>query len=655
MIHRSDQRNRRCRLASPRVGQSANWIPERLEPRTLLTAAFAEVGLLNLAQPDADRWATVEFQGEYDQPVVIAQTLSTNGGQPATIRIRNVTPDGFEVRIEEWTYLDGLHLEETFGYLVVESGVHLAEDGTRIEAGITTASSRWSAIDFQAGFDGLPLVFAQSQSAFEADPITTRIRKVSGTQFHAKLQEEEGLGQHGEESFGYIAVMPGAGALNGVPFFAGRTDDVVKNGWFNLELDPSVPNPEQAVFFGAMQTTDGGDTAGLRYRNLKTDQVQIRIQEEQSRDQERGHTTEVVGFLRFNSPGVFGLGDVEVQGQENLLINGGFEAPTLPGKGWAIFDAIPGWRLVDNPEGLHFEIQRGILGGASEGHQHLELDGDQNGPGTSLLPEELGSVTIGQSVETIPGAQYTLTFAFAGRPNRSIEDNVLGLKIFALGVNGQADPIDFQLWDAWGQEQQSPLSLPGDSGWRYYTTTFTASGINTEIRFADEGISNTFGTFLDDVDLRLVHLPRIEAEIDVFPGSIENPVNLANDTLIEVAILTNNQLDAMTVRSVSTRFAGGEPVLVRSEDINRDGPLDMILSYQPGQTNLRDTYANLIAADINADGVLDENAYRVGVRLTGETEDGVDIVGTEQVRIFLVGDALDELIQELCDAGRITC
>jgi len=46
-----------------------------------------------------------------------------------------------------------------------------------------------------------------------------------------------------------------------------------------------------------MQTTDGMDTAALRFKDMKTNSVHIRIEEEQSKDKETAHTTEVVGYL----------------------------------------------------------------------------------------------------------------------------------------------------------------------------------------------------------------------------------------------------------------------------------------------------------------------------------------------------------------------
>ena len=48
-----------------------------------------------------------------------------------------------------------------------------------------------------------------------------------------------------------------------------------------------------------MQTYYGTDTANLRYRNLTGTGVDIKVEEEQSRDTETAHTSETVGYAVF--------------------------------------------------------------------------------------------------------------------------------------------------------------------------------------------------------------------------------------------------------------------------------------------------------------------------------------------------------------------
>jgi serralysin len=46
-----------------------------------------------------------------------------------------------------------------------------------------------------------------------------------------------------------------------------------------------------------MQTHDGGDTSGVRYKDLNDKTVTVFIEEETSKDDETDHTTEVIGFI----------------------------------------------------------------------------------------------------------------------------------------------------------------------------------------------------------------------------------------------------------------------------------------------------------------------------------------------------------------------
>ena len=54
------------------------------------------------------------------------------------------------------------------------------------------------------------------------------------------------------------------------------------------------------VFIAAMQTTDGGDPANLRWTNKTVNSVAVKVSEEQSKDNEITHTTEVVGYMLFS-------------------------------------------------------------------------------------------------------------------------------------------------------------------------------------------------------------------------------------------------------------------------------------------------------------------------------------------------------------------
>ena len=52
-------------------------------------------------------------------PVVVATSPTYNGGNGTTVRIRNINPQGFEVRLHEWDCHDGPHTTETLGWIAV--------------------------------------------------------------------------------------------------------------------------------------------------------------------------------------------------------------------------------------------------------------------------------------------------------------------------------------------------------------------------------------------------------------------------------------------------------------------------------------------------------------------------------------------------------
>ena len=92
---------------------------------------LGEVNTISVNQ----NWTPITLNNTYANPVVIANSLSRNGGDPSTVRVRNIGLNSFEIRVEEWAYLDGNHTNETISYMVVEGSIPLesptyCEDGT---------------------------------------------------------------------------------------------------------------------------------------------------------------------------------------------------------------------------------------------------------------------------------------------------------------------------------------------------------------------------------------------------------------------------------------------------------------------------------------------------------------------------------------------
>lgn len=241
-----------------------------------------------------DPWQTFSLSNSYDAPVVLAKPPSFAGTHPCHTRLRNVTDAGFECRIEEWEYLDGGHYEETVGSLAVESGTHTLADGTTVAVGRVVTDDSWVSVTFDRSFSVAPVVVTQAQTGRGGDSIVTRIRNVSTDGFEVRLQEEETGGAHYHETIGYVAIEPGTGSIDGTPFEATVVPDTVHDDWAGLTFERQYTDP---VFVAGVGSFDGPNTCGLRYRNLTETGVEVKIEEEQSADDETGHVTEDVGYV----------------------------------------------------------------------------------------------------------------------------------------------------------------------------------------------------------------------------------------------------------------------------------------------------------------------------------------------------------------------
>jgi hypothetical protein len=110
------------------------------------------------------------------------------------------------------------------------------------------------------------------------------------------MQEQELTdNRHDTESINYIAWEPSSGNLNGYVYEVNKTANVVTHNFHTIRFNHTFADIPGLL--ADMQTTDGKDTAGIRWRNKTRSSVEVQIDEEQSEDSETDHTTEIVGFI----------------------------------------------------------------------------------------------------------------------------------------------------------------------------------------------------------------------------------------------------------------------------------------------------------------------------------------------------------------------
>jgi len=139
--------------------------------------------------------------------VVVAGPAGETDADPVTVRVRNVTTSGFEIRLQEYEYLaPGDHPAEAVSYLVVERGHYTLASGATVEADTVTVGSSFAQVDFVTPFPQSPALFTVVSSVNDADAVHVRVRSVSAASFEARLSEGELTeASHGPESVSYVA------------------------------------------------------------------------------------------------------------------------------------------------------------------------------------------------------------------------------------------------------------------------------------------------------------------------------------------------------------------------------------------------------------------------------------------------------------------
>ena len=208
------------------------------------------------------------------QPIVILGPISFNGSQPAVSRLSQIDKSGFNIKVQEYNYLDGFHVNETIDYFAIQPGIYQFTDSlgatVLIEAGtFEVNASNWHQQRFETDFSEIPVMFASVQTYRGMDAVTERVRKLTKSGFEVKLFEEEKLqsGGHLQEKVGYVAFS-------------------IPQGQADFSVNGKI----------AQFTTKSGASLSHSWSNVFADFL-LKIEEEQSLDDEIFHVKEQVNLL----------------------------------------------------------------------------------------------------------------------------------------------------------------------------------------------------------------------------------------------------------------------------------------------------------------------------------------------------------------------
>jgi PKD repeat protein len=270
-------------------------VPITVKTEDLFAGLNIELGEIAVSS----NWVRVPFNLTYQNPIVIAGPPGLNNADPCVVRLRNVNQTGFDIKLAEWNYEDGIHPEENITYLVMEKGRMLLPDGSSVEAGTFQGSTNSSTVKFSKAFAKAPVLMTTVASANEADAISGRIKNVGASSFAYYFREQErNRNIHAKETVNFIAWQPGKGTIGSVQYEVAATAKTVTNAWYAKPFAKAFAQPP--LLLADMQTTNNTDTSALRVQNTTATGFQVKIEEEQSLDKEVTHPAEVVGYLVFD-------------------------------------------------------------------------------------------------------------------------------------------------------------------------------------------------------------------------------------------------------------------------------------------------------------------------------------------------------------------
>ncbi len=234
-----------------------------------------------IAQFTTQNWKYVPFPMTFPtKPIVLAQVTTENEDQTVVVQVKNVTTQGFQMKLMEQEASPGDHLAEKVSWMAVEKGTNTTS-GTSFEVGtIPNVTHSPSAFSFSSGFSTTPGFVAALQTTNEVDPVSVRVQNMTSAGTEVLLMEEsskDGETAHANESLGYLAVAANADLFDTNGEFVGETGVLnLTNAWVNVPMRYKYNKP--VVILGGITMNDGSPVT-LRVKAVSPNSFQARLQE----------------------------------------------------------------------------------------------------------------------------------------------------------------------------------------------------------------------------------------------------------------------------------------------------------------------------------------------------------------------------------------
>lgn len=260
-------------------------------------------------------WKFIQLPNYWSEtPVVVAQAITTNGSQPMSLHINNISTEGFYAAPIEPTCYDPKHASETIAYVVLPEGmwhVHGHTDIPPIYAGCKVVDA-WvpgdEDSDSLAGRLDLPAGYylpSGSQGVLVYTPASA-----NNTDFEWHGRYEAGSWDGSGFNFAWepqgditnVSPPPAPETACYIITATGHDSDVfyadiysdVDDSWNDVSY-PRISNP---AVLGVI-SYNGTDSANLRIENVSSRYFYARAQEDECYDWETSHAEEDLSYIVF--------------------------------------------------------------------------------------------------------------------------------------------------------------------------------------------------------------------------------------------------------------------------------------------------------------------------------------------------------------------
>jgi len=240
------------------------------------------------------RWKVVQLPIEFNtRPLVFSQLTTVNEASPAIVRLRNISANQFEVKLQEEAANDNQRLGESVAWFAIEAGTQLSD--YQLDAGLISVGNPVRNITFQDGFTQAPAFFTSIQSILDVDPASTRSQNLSRLGVSVNIQEAISVQSdiaYTQEKLAYLAIDTSIlrnqkGAVLGE---SGKLE--VNDTWQTIELSTTYTNP---VVIANTSSVNEADPTIVQVDNVTTESFDIRLKEWDYLD--GNHGLEAINFI----------------------------------------------------------------------------------------------------------------------------------------------------------------------------------------------------------------------------------------------------------------------------------------------------------------------------------------------------------------------